>query len=664
MGSHVQFEESLRDTPLFRQQVAIAEGSIGALEQQLTRVIKNGSAMLEKGHTFAAASRTFLDSLKSVLSDPLVLADNKESQEGLLRMVNTFEAIEDFRAVLLEQIQLIFVNPLKQKISIEIAALKEAGARYYKMRDDMEATVSKFMATSKNRNIEEIQGLVQASHAAYTHNSLDYALQLNTFQAHQRYDIGEKVVALVHANSSFLKQGLDELKGLEGITTTETSEIQTLVTELKLQTKQMEAQHSEAQLVKPCLVNTRNGVTDGYLYRKNGSSWVRDFVRIQQGQITCAIPKTAQFASITDIRLCMVKKDSMEAVDRRNCFDLVTPNRVFVLQAESADDKKLWIAVIQNEVEQQLSSSDFEKQISKSVPPASHSPDVQRKRILSIYAVPGNNVCADCSAPDPEWCSINLGVTICIECSGIHRGLGTHVSKVRSLHLDHFEPETTQLLLALGNQMVNAIYEHAEKTVLLKPQPSSNRSEKESFILSKYVDKVFQEINTTDALDEGLVLACSNNKLLQVYEYIARGANVSYSDARGNTPLSATMTEPQQNVRELLLINNASLLPTQIESGSIFHFAVRNHNTAALVQLLRRNPDLSTLDGRGKTALDLANELGDKEMADILTKAATQSNPKASEGGSSQELLSVPPATKPRASSFRLSPLFGRKSSN
>ena len=46
------------------------------------------------------------------------------SQEGLLQMLNTFGAIEDFRAVLLEQIQLIFVNPLKQKVSIEIAALK------------------------------------------------------------------------------------------------------------------------------------------------------------------------------------------------------------------------------------------------------------------------------------------------------------------------------------------------------------------------------------------------------------------------------------------------------------------------------------------------------------------------------------------------------------
>ncbi|KAJ2575549.1 hypothetical protein EV177_010989, partial [Coemansia sp. RSA 1804] len=59
-----------------------------------------------------------------------------------------------------------------------------------------------------------------------------------------------------------------------------------------------------------------------------------------------------------------------------------------------------------------------------------------------------NTRCADCGAPHPEWCSLSLACLVCIECSGIHRSLGTHVSKVRSLTLDvtSFTPPTIAML--------------------------------------------------------------------------------------------------------------------------------------------------------------------------------------------------------------------------
>jgi len=46
-----------------------------------------------------------------------------------------------------------------------------------------------------------------------------------------------------------------------------------------------------------------------------------------------------------------------------------------------------------------------------------------------------NPVCCDCATTAPEWVSINLGVMLCITCSGVHRSLGTHVSKVRTILL-------------------------------------------------------------------------------------------------------------------------------------------------------------------------------------------------------------------------------------
>ena len=83
-----------------------------------------------------------------------------------------------------------------------------------------------------------------------------------------------------------------------------------------------------------------------------------------------------------------------------------------------------------------------------------------RQVLRRILAQPGNNKCADCkTASHPRWASWNIGVLICIRCSGVHRSLGTHISKVRSIDLDTWNDMQLQKLVEVGNTKGNAFWE-------------------------------------------------------------------------------------------------------------------------------------------------------------------------------------------------------------
>lgn len=75
---------------------------------------------------------------------------------------------------------------------------------------------------------------------------------------------------------------------------------------------------------------------------------------------------------------------------------------------------------------------------------------------------------------DPDWASLNLGALICIECSGIHRNLGTHLSRVRSLDLDEWPLELIKVMSAIGNEFANSVWE-ANSQGHLKPGPDASR---------------------------------------------------------------------------------------------------------------------------------------------------------------------------------------------
>lgn len=128
----------------------------------------------------------------------------------------------------------------------------------------------------------------------------------------------------------------------------------------------------------------------------------------------------------------------------------------------------------------------------------------------SIKSISGNSVCADCRAASPDWASVSFGILVCIQCSGIHRSLGVHLSKIRSLNLDFWNPENVELMQELGNERSWSIFEETYKErddddACKRPQPDSPQSQKEQWIMAKYGVRQFVRLpscNETDGEDD------------------------------------------------------------------------------------------------------------------------------------------------------------------
>ncbi|XXG74675.1 hypothetical protein AAC387_Pa07g3334 [Persea americana] len=114
------------------------------------------------------------------------------------------------------------------------------------------------------------------------------------------------------------------------------------------------------------------------------------------------------------------------------------------------------------------------------------------RRLKELLDKSDNHTCADCGAPDPKWASANIGVFICLKCCGVHRSLGTHISKVLSVTLDDWSDEELDAMIEVGgNSSANAIYEACLPKGFVKPNPESPHEERRNFIRSKYVLQEF-----------------------------------------------------------------------------------------------------------------------------------------------------------------------------
>ncbi|KAJ5315992.1 hypothetical protein N7476_006299 [Penicillium atrosanguineum] len=325
----------------------------------------------------------------------------------------------------------------------------------------------------------------------------------------------------------------------------------------------------------------------------NKQAWHKFWIVLDQGKLSEYSnwkQKLDLHMEPIDLRMASVRE--ARNAERRFCFEVITPQFKRIYQATSEEDMANWIRSINNALQSAVegrglpphpvpskiesSGRDIGSVLtgkSSSVSghhgysnSSSHSVGVNRRttvgarpnyvrhdsnsyeenpsRLLQLVrdADEGNKWCADCgSSSKVEWVSINLGIVLCIECSGIHRSLGTHISKIRSLTLDvhSFSNDIVEILLQIGNRVSNMIWE-ATLDQSVKPSAGSTREQRLKFITAKYVDRSYVEHLPSPRSrfatpDETLLASIKRNDIQGVLYGIALRANTNVADRSRNT---------------------------------------------------------------------------------------------------------------------------------
>ncbi|KAF5895897.1 arf-GAP with coiled-coil, ANK repeat and PH domain-containing protein 3-like isoform X2, partial [Clarias magur] len=437
--------------------------------------------------------------------------------------------------ILFDQAQRSIKQQLHTFVKEDVRKFKETKKQFDKVREDMEIAQVKNAQAPRNKphEVEEASSTLFVTRKCFRQLALDYVLQINVLQAKKKFEILDSMLSFMHAQYTQFQQGYNLLDELDPYMKKLAAELDQLVIDSAMEKRVMEHQHAIIQqrtLMQDFTcddskvefnVDAPNGIVmEGYLFKRSTNAfktWNRRWFSIQNSQLVYQKRlKDALTVVVEDLRLCSVKP--CEDIERRFCFEVVSPTKSCMLQAESEKLRQAWIQAVQASIAsayREITDNYYIERLDRTASPSTSSIDsaseprersVRGESVLHrVQHLPGNEVCCDCGQAEPRWASINLGILLCIECSGIHRSLGVHCSKVRSLTLDSWEPELMKLMCELGNTVINHIYEGAcEERGLKKPGPNSSRQEKEAWIKAKYVEKKFlKKMCGLEALVEG-----------------------------------------------------------------------------------------------------------------------------------------------------------------
>ncbi|XP_059749717.1 arf-GAP with coiled-coil, ANK repeat and PH domain-containing protein 3 [Balaenoptera ricei] len=515
----VEFEECIKDSPRFRATIDEVETDVVEIEAKLDKLVKLCSGVIEAGKAYVTTNRLFVSGVRDLSQQ---CRGDTVISECLQRFGDSLQEMVTYHMILFDQAQRSVRQQLHNFVKEDVRKFKETKKQFDRVREDMELSLVRNAQAPRHRphEVEEATGALILARKCFRHLALDYVLQINVLQAKKKFEILDSMLSFMHAQYSFFQQGYSLLHQLDPYMKKLAAELDQLVIDSAVEKREMERKHAAIQqrtllqdfsYDEPKVefdVDAPSGVVmEGYLFKRASNAfktWNRRWFSIQNSQLVYQKKlKDVLTVVVDDLRLCSVKP--CEDIERRFCFEVVSPTKSCMLQADSEKLRQAWVQAVQASIAsayRESPDSCYSERLDRTASPSTSSIDsatdprersVRGESVLQrVQHVAGNSQCGDCGQPDPRWASINLGVLLCIECSGIHRSLGVHCSKVRSLTLDSWEPELLKLMCELGNSTVNRIYEaQCEGPGSRKPTASSPRQDKEAWIKDKYVEKKF-----------------------------------------------------------------------------------------------------------------------------------------------------------------------------